>query len=618
MIRHTCNRGRLRSRRFESYEDGDVIDQKIFNLSIVGSHGQREIDKEIKALIRFIKTGRGIGASGVVDVGDDFANRKSAVSRLKKILIACKKNDVLSDDEIVDLLRDLTDDSEVAKALDVLATIKQLGLPEDYPGVADLLASTQTGFGDVDSKSLDHGAGAHFHNKKYQDLEDPEGAYLQAKKRIAGVAPDDKAAKKSRPGNRQDWERSAYRVIAEDEALKFVNRLKSSTNTNVSMSKESSTDDATLVETLKAGFGGLAVNPTGRRWTDKWDGDPSQEYYGLDTAHCMVGGIALDCAGSTGDIPWKARFVVQICVPYVGSLDDPEGDYDLNAFCVAVTVRKMEGLSVSRQEVSDTVEKTFKAYVKRKGRAYECSFVENTYYPTAICTADVQDQEDSLRYLIRCACASFGEALDVIAEVDPADAGSVRNTVNRNYVENKEIRKMKANGKSRRFESNNIEDPDYGCINDSSDGSKLYLVGLWPGAGYQLYTMLVWAPWEGEALDIAADWCSENAPGLTVPKDEVAKIREEILAGWVRDEPEKYFDIIPKNLENLNDQEICELLVKEDADLFYDEMYRTEETELFTDICRYHDGGIYTWAQEGSIREVDPDDYEEFIPDELD
>ena len=59
MIRHTCNRGRLRARRFESYEDGDVIDQKIFNLSIVGSHGQREIDKEIKALIRFIKTGRG-------------------------------------------------------------------------------------------------------------------------------------------------------------------------------------------------------------------------------------------------------------------------------------------------------------------------------------------------------------------------------------------------------------------------------------------------------------------------------------------------------------------------------------------------------------------------------
>ena len=60
MIRHTCNRGRLRARRFESYEDGDVIDNKIFNLSIVGSHGQREIDKEIKALIRFIKTGRGM------------------------------------------------------------------------------------------------------------------------------------------------------------------------------------------------------------------------------------------------------------------------------------------------------------------------------------------------------------------------------------------------------------------------------------------------------------------------------------------------------------------------------------------------------------------------------
>lgn len=177
---------------------------------------------------------------------------------------------------------------------------------------------------------------------------------------------------------------------------------------------------------------------------------------------------------------------------------------------------------------------------------------------------------------------------------------------------------MKANGKSRRFESNNIEDPDYGCINDSSDGSNLYLVGLWPGAGYQLYTMLVWAPWEGEALDIAADWCSENAPGLTVPQDEVAKIREEILAGWVRDEPDKYFDIIPKNLENLNDQEICELLEKENADLFYDEMYRTEDTELFTDICRYHDGGIYTWAQEGSIREVDPDDYEDVIYDGLD
>jgi hypothetical protein len=72
---------------------------------------------------------------------------------------------------------------------------------------------------------------------------------------------------------------------------------------------------------------------------------------------------------------------------------------------------------------------------------------------------------------------------------------------------------------------------------------------------------------------------------------------------------------VPEDLENLNDQEICELLVKENADLFYDEMYRTEETDLFADVYRYHDGGIYTWAQEGSIREVDPDDYEDVIYD---
>lgn len=625
-------------KRFEAYDDGDLIDGKIFNMSVSGAKGTREIDNEIKALIRFIKTGRGITSTGIVSVGDDYANRRSAGSRLKKILVACKKNDLLTDDDIVELLRGLTDNKEVAKAMDVLATIKSLGLSEDYPGVADLIASTQTGFGDIDDKSTEHGIGAHHHQSAYSDLEDPDSPYMRAKKRVAGIAPDDAAQKKSKPGKRQDWERSAYRVIAEDEAAKYVSMLRRAGRMEAQIDESAPvpSDTETLIDTLKVGFGGMAVNPTGRRWLDQWDGDPSQEEYGLDTEHCMRGGVAIDCSGKTEGQPWKTRFVIYLCVPYIGSLDDPENkEYDLNAFCVAVTVRNVTGSQVRMQQIMDRLERTFKANVKRRGAAYGCSLVDNVYYTTSICKAPADEHEESLRYLVRCACAAFGECLDVIEGVDPDDVSSVRTSINQGYVENKSMskvmkglsikrrlerkaeltRRMECRKRSR-FEGRDYE-PDHGCINDSSDGSNLYLVGLWPGAGYRLSTMLVWAGAEWEALDIAAWWARENAPGLVASEEQVTELKEELLAELLRDDPEKYLDEVPEDIDDLTDSDLCGLLRKQNADLFYDTMYEVEESQEFQETYMYHDGGVYTWAQEGMCREVNPDDYADIIYDGL-
>ena len=152
---------------------------------------------------------------------------------------------------------------------------------------------------------------------------------------------------------------------------------------------------------------------------------------------------------------------------------------------------------------------------------------------------------------------------------------------------------------------------DYGCINDSSDGSFLFIVGLWPGCGYNLSTMLVWAGDEWEAFDIAAWWASSNAPGLVVSEKQADEFKEELVASRILEDPGRFFSNIPEDIEDLSPSDLCKCLLEQNADLFYDILYQVEESQEFLETFMPHDCGVYTYAQEGMCHKVDPEDFPE-------
>lgn len=154
---------------------------------------------------------------------------------------------------------------------------------------------------------------------------------------------------------------------------------------------------------------------------------------------------------------------------------------------------------------------------------------------------------------------------------------------------------------------------DFGVINDSSDGCNLYIVCLWPGCGYFLSSMLVWANDENDALENAACWCADNKPGYIISREDVERLCEDILADRIRDNPRKYFMSENENLKSMSISELCNQLKSEHPKLYRDEMNSVIDSEEFQETCLTLGCGISIYAQGYSVYKVEPQDFEDII-----
>ena len=154
---------------------------------------------------------------------------------------------------------------------------------------------------------------------------------------------------------------------------------------------------------------------------------------------------------------------------------------------------------------------------------------------------------------------------------------------------------------------------DFGVINDSSDGCNLYIVCLWPGCGYFLSSMLVWANDENDALENAACWCADNKPGYIISIEDIELICEDLLADKIRENPSKYFMLENEKLESMSISELCNHLKSEHPKLYRDEMNSIMESEEFTETCLILGCGIAIHAEEYRVYKVDPEDFEDVI-----
>lgn len=185
------------------------------------------------------------------------------------------------------------------------------------------------------------------------------------------------------------------------------------------------------------------------------------------------------------------------------------------------------------------------------------------------------------------------------------------------------IEEKRMNGRSaiirgRRFgeaKRPDLEQPDFGVINSSSDGSRLFLVTLAHKARRDYSTMLVWADEDYEALDIAAYWCDDNAPEVLADDYEVSLFITGLVAIYLRTNVLEEDEL--KETHDMSDSELLDWAEANMPDLYYDVYHEVEDTNDFREVYNVHDNGIYTYAKGSSVVEVDPDDYEDVLNDGL-
>jgi len=500
----------------EGFNDGDVeeiydvddngnqvlVDRRVYGISIMPDQkGNIPLIEEIKIYVRFLKTGQvprksnlkpsstskqrlatlkaqygddwksHVSSTDVAQPKDsdslivtDFSNKRVAMGNLKKLMIAAVKNDVISQEELLEILHPLNDNDT--------ADSVRLSILRDNPELADILPVV---FGDIDTKELEHGVGSHAHGMDFDDLLDDPSKH-DAAARITGDSPKDpetgKRARTGGPGKRLEWEQSSYRAIAEQEANAYISTLTEVTggqgSTKVvgreeALNKQDATD---MIIAIQSDFQGKGSKATGRNFADAWMGDPSREDYGFDTEHAVYGGISVSFGGFARREPeigksgkplrggkvsynvsgrganapdWSCSLSIKIAAPYIGSLDDPQAKHDLIPFCVSVSLGQVNGVqSVGRKKLGEHIDRVFSGLVKTRGRAYGCSLVDNVYNATAMCReVDADKQVEGLKFLIRCACAAFGECIDLVDGIDIDDSASIRNMVNVNVFESR-------------------------------------------------------------------------------------------------------------------------------------------------------------------------------------
>lgn len=525
---HECKtRFRHLRKTLEGFNDGDVeeiydvddngnqvlVDRRVYGISIMPDRkGNIPLLEEIKSYVRFLKTGQvprksnlqpsstskqrlaalkdqygddwksHVNSTDVAQPKDsdslivtDFSNKRVAMGNLKKLMIAAVKNDVISQEELLEILHPLNDNDT--------ADSVRMSILRDNPELADILPVV---FGDIDTKELEHGVGSHAHGMDFDDLLDDPSKH-DAAVRITGDSPKDpetgKRARTGGPGKRLDWEQSSYRAIAEQEANAYIAMLSDVTggkgSTKVvgreeALNKQDATD---MIIAIQSDFQGKGSKATGRNFADAWMGDPSREDYGFDTEHAVYGGISVSFGGFARREPeigksgkplrggkvsynvsgrganapdWSCSLSIKIAAPYIGSLDDPQAKHDLIPFCVSVSLGQVNGVqSVSRKKLGEHIDRVFSGLVKTRGRAYGCSLVDNVYNATAMCReVDADKQVEGLKFLTRCACAAFGECIDMVDGIDIDDSASIRNMVNVNVFESR-TRKYLRNSKGR-------------------------------------------------------------------------------------------------------------------------------------------------------------------------
>ena len=184
-------------------------------------------------------------------------------------------------------------------------------------------------------------------------------------------------------------------------------------------------------------------------------------------------------------------------------------------------------------------------------------------------------------------------------------------------IEEKRMNGRSAMRRGRRFgeaKRQDLEQPDFGVINSSSDGSRLFLVTLAHKAQRDYSTMLVWADEDYEALDIAAYWCDDNAPEVLADDYEVSLFITDLVAIYLRTGVLEEDEL--KETQDMSDSELLDWAEANMPDLYYDLYHDVEDTNDFREVYNVHDNGIYTHAEGTSVVEVDPDDYEDVLYDE--
>lgn len=160
----------------------------------------------------------------------------------------------------------------------------------------------------------------------------------------------------------------------------------------------------------------------------------------------------------------------------------------------------------------------------------------------------------------------------------------------------------------------------FGCINpeDANYCDHLFQVGIWPGAGYFLDTMLVWG---GDSaleaiLEIAAGWCEENAKYLLVPDDEIYDMQGDYVRDAILDDPEKY-GFTPEDVESVKDMSMDEICNRIGGD---DVWYNLCDEALEAYGILYVDPQLYVRGENLRIEEVNPNDYllDGIYPDDYD
>lgn len=530
--RNTKSRTRYLHKTLEGFNDGDVeeiydtdangnqtlVDRRVYGISIMPDpKGNIPLIEEIKSYVRFLKTGQvprksnlepsstskqrlaalkaqygddwksHVNSTDVAQPKDsdslivtDFSNKRVAMGNLKKLMIAAVKNNVISQEELLEILHPLND-NETADSV-------RMSILRDNPELADILPVV---FGDIDTKELEHGVGSHAHGMDFDDLLDDPSKH-DAAARITGDSPKDpetgKRARTGGPGKRLDWEQSSYRAIAEQEANAYISRLTDVTggkgSTKVvgreeALNKQDATD---MIIAIQSDFQGKGSKATGRNFADAWMGDPSREDYGFDTEHAVYGGISVSFGGFARREPelgksgkplrggkvsynvsgrganapdWSCSLSIKIAAPYIGSLDDPQAEHDLIPFCVSVSLGQVNGVqSVGRKKLEEHIDRVFSGLVKTRGRAYGCSLVDNVYNATAMCReVDADKQVEGLKFLTRCACAAFGECIDLVDGIDIDDSASIRNMVNVNVFESRTRKSLRNSNSKRRNEA---------------------------------------------------------------------------------------------------------------------------------------------------------------------
>lgn len=439
-------------------------------------------------------------------------DKVACMARVKKLLTACQENGLMSDDYIRELLSDFVMAGEtdriprtVQNAYDdviISAALLKRDYPELFAGVRDRIYSTvvmsdidevidMIGYGDFD-KEVGHGLGAHHHNPALNPKDD-DGNYLPdnglkdpaGQRRLAGVNPDPDNKKKVNgdPGNRPDWQQSSYRTIAENEALKYLKRLEdmfpgaAGTSFVDGRSKVNSANlSSDVVRSMQTDY--TPPKRSGFSIFDTWNGDPSQQDVGFETAHYLSAGIKVTMGsfprqegnfqynnnGRKVSPDWKLPMTLTIYIPSVGSLDDPDKTYDLSPFAVGLFFDKSysKGVSNIRRYVDEAL-MNFKARIEANGLGYGVKYVEDRYSPMAYCfSSNPKRQEEALRFIVRCACGCLGEIIDMVDKIDKNDDDSIAKVVNMYYTERKRMNAKRTcslkQGRKLEYVSDSIED----------------------------------------------------------------------------------------------------------------------------------------------------------------